>query len=392
MMTCTQRTAWPRQTTELAQERERCLRAGVPVLDLSCSNPPRLGFRYDAAVLSQVYAQAGSYEPAALGRPEARDAIVQYLRKHGATVSAGQVWIGAGTSELYSHVMSLFCDPGDVWLVPRPGYPLFSYVADLQGVRMETYPLSWDGTWHLRAQDLREALAGSGCKVLVIISPHNPTGHVWSDAERDMVVACCAEYGVVLVVDEVFLDYPAAGAQSLPSIAGETRCLTVCLSGISKVAAFPQGKLAWAVVSGPGADECLARAELVADTYLSTSTVIQLGLPALLREAPRMQQSIRGRCRTNQLRALELLEGTAISVCETQAGWTQLLRLPRLQDDAVWALRILQEQQVFVQPGYLFEMEAAHAAPFVAISLLVEPAVLAEGLQRVVQLVEKEAA
>ncbi len=358
--------------------------------DLTCSNPPGQGLRYAKDVLSGIYSRSANYEPSALGMPVARDAVVAYLRGHGRTVSPSQIWIGAGTSELYGHTMSILCEPGDTWLVPQPGYPLFSYLSDLQGVQVVPYSLSWDGGWHLGGGDFLHVLSRSNVKAIAVVSPHNPTGHVCPKQEWEMVVRCCAEREIALVVDEVFLDYPLEKGVTLASMAGEQRCLTICLSGVSKVAAFPQGKLAWAVVSGPGSEEFLGRAELVADTFLNASTVIQQGLPCLLDAAPAMQERIRARGRRNLAQARTLLTGTAMTVCDVEAGWTLLLRLPGILEDQIWAERALLQQHVLVQPGYLFEMEQVHPSPFIALSLLVEPAVFDEGLQRLVRLVEEE--
>ena len=391
METFSQRTSWSRGLTELESARVARVRSGAPVWDLTCANPTRQGFTYGREALASFWGVAEAYAPCALGLPEARAAVAAYICGQGGQVDASQVWIGSGTSELYWHAMTILCDPGACWLVPQPGYPLFDYVADLAGVRLARYPLAWDGAWYLQADALEQAVGASGARALVIISPHNPTGHVWTAAEREMVVDCCRRHQMALVVDEVFLDYPVDASASEPSVAGCEEVLTICLSGASKVAAFPQGKVAWGAVAGPGAEEFLARAELVSDTYLHASTVIQAGLPALLKAAPAMQARIRARCRENLAYARRRLAGTAVSVCGVPAGWSMLLRVPDTMDDIGWALRALQAEGVLVHPGYLFGMESVHSSPFLGVSLLLEASAFAEGIERLARLVEEGA-
>ncbi len=382
------KTAWQRTLTPLSVACAERIGQEESILDLTCANPTLQGFVYSPDVLRTFWEQGASYHPQALGVPEARLAVSAYFCQQGGNVQAEEVWIGSGTSELYGHTMAILCDPGDCWLVPQPGYPLFDYVADLAGVRLAHYPLAWDGAWYVDADALEAAADASNARALVVISPHNPTGHVWTDAERKVVIDCCKRHDMALVVDEVFWDFPVDLERASASCAGCEDVLTICLSGASKVAAFPQGKIAWAAVSGPGADEFLARAELVSDTFLSTSTVMQAGLPNLLQAAIPMQKRIRARCRENVSTARQIFEKTPVSVCPVPAGWSMLLRFPQTQDDATWSIAALEKYGVLTHPGYLFGMEGLSRNPFVSVSLLLEPDLFREGMERLVWLVD----
>ncbi|MFU8779744.1 MAG: pyridoxal phosphate-dependent aminotransferase [Kiritimatiellia bacterium] len=386
MPSFSERTSWARTLTPLADAcAGRASRSGN-VLDLTCANPTQQGFVYAADVVADFWASGQSYAPHALGIPDARQAVADYFCKQGGAVVASQVWMGSGTSELYAHTMAVLCDPGACWLVPQPGYPLFDYVADLAGVQLAHYPLCYDGGWFWDEAALDAAVRASGARAIVVISPHNPTGHVWTMAEREMVLACCKRHAMALIVDEVFLDFPIDRAASIASCAGCAEVLTICLSGASKVAAYPQGKIAWAAVSGPGSDEFLARAELVSDTFLNTSTVIQAGLPKVLSAAGMMQERIRSRCRANLAVAREILADSSISVCAVQAGWSVLLRFPQVRDDAQWAMLALAQEGVLTHPGYLFGMEAVSQSPFLGISLLLEASLFKEGCARLARI------
>lgn len=385
-MSFSERTAWKRVESDWAR-RQREARFRPDVIDLTGSNPTQQGFIYEPETLRAFFPVTDRYIPAPLGDPVARDAIAAYIRGHGGNVPPESIWVGAGTSELYAHLLSLLCNPGEACLVPQPGYPLLSYLADMAGVRLIEYPVQFDGAWHISVDAIRALVrAHPAIRVLHVVSPHNPTGHVWSDAERSAIQRCCAEHDLALVVDEVFLDYPIASAQPIATAAvADAPCLTFTLSGLSKVAALPQGKLAWAAVGGPesAVHETLGRAELLADTFLNVSTVIQQGTPAALSEAPRMQERIRVRCRNNREHATACFADTAVTPLPAAAGWSLLLRMPAFHSDEVWSARLLTETGIMTQPGYLFGLEQQSRTPFLVLSLITEATRFRSGCEQI---------
>lgn len=355
-------------------------------MDLACSNPTRQGVVHEPERIRDWLSDAARYAPDPKGLPIAREAVCAYLRRHRSSGRPEHVIVGSGTSELYAQLMAVLSDPGDVWLVPQPGYPLFDYIADLFGIRLKPYLMAFDGRWHIREADLRAAVADEpSAKALVAISPHNPTGHVCTETERRNLHAVAHAYGLTLIVDEVFLDYPLHIDGPLPSWPADARLLTCTLSGLSKVAAFPQGKLAWMHINGPSAvvEECIARAEVIADTFLSASTIVQAGLGAILRDAPAIQNHIRARCRRNLYALKEALADTAVTVLEPDAGWSALLRFPNTRSDEAWAERLLREHSIVTQPGYLFGLDIVSDAPFLSVSLLIEPDAFDRGVDAI---------
>jgi alanine-synthesizing transaminase len=365
------RTAWTRQHTPWAA----AARDINGLIDLTCANPTRHGFAYPEAVRRSFYAGGGVYDPQPLGSADARAAICDYMAQHDGEAAPTQTWLGAGTSELYAQLMQVLGDPGDAWLVPEPGYPLLDYLADLTGTRLLTYPLRYDGAWHYAHAEIRAQMeADPGIRAVVLVSPHHPTGHVASPTDLARVARLCAEHERALIVDEVFLDYPLQPSTSLPTAARTQPCLTFTLSGLSKVAAFPQGKLSWGVATGPAhwVAEAMARLELIADTYLSVSPVLQQGLSVILREAPSLQERIRARCRDNDAIAQRCFADSAVTVLSVAAGWSALWHLPALQSDEAWSLRVLREAGALTMPGYLFGLDSTGAGPFLCVSLLSE--------------------
>jgi aspartate/methionine/tyrosine aminotransferase len=370
------RTAWDIEETRLARAlRERRV-AGLPILDLTASNPTQCGFRYDeAGILAALGDDAAlMYDPEPRGMRRAREAVCCYYCERGAQVDAEQFFLTTSTSEAYSWLFRLLCDPGDEILIAQPSYPLFDFLAQIEDVRLVPYPLFYDHGWQIDLAGLRERITPQ-TRAIAVVHPNNPTGHFTSDEERRELEGICLEFGLALIVDEVFLDYgfsakgsfaegrtvqhlEATGGGETPSFAaGEHPVLTFVLSGISKIAALPQMKAAWIAAFGPEAElaTALERLEVVADTFLSMNAPVQCALGTWLAGSGAMQAQIRTRTQRN-LRALDqvLAHNAAVTRLEVEAGWYAVLRVPALGSDEDLAVRLVEEQGVSVHPGYFF--------------------------------------
>ncbi|MCA9708223.1 MAG: pyridoxal phosphate-dependent aminotransferase, partial [Myxococcales bacterium] len=318
----------------------------------------------------------------------AREAVAAYYARRGQAVDPARVWLCASTSEAYAHLLTLLADPGDAVLVPHPGYPLLDMLGDLAGVRRVPYPLGLHGAWAIDTDGLRRALrAEPRARVLLVVAPHNPTGAMLDPGQWNALHELAAEHGLAVVVDEVFADYPLDPPPDRLRFVGDPARPCVVLSGLSKVAALPQLKLSWVVLHGPSPviDPLLARAELVADTFLSVNTPVQLALPALLDAAERMQPRIRARLRANLRQLRARVRDQPVDLLPVDAGFTALLRLPAVHelDDLGWARRLL-AGGVLVQPGFLFDLPAP---PRVAVSLLTPEDALDSGVRRLLEVV-----
>ena len=193
------------------------------------------------------------YAAEPLGTLAAREAVRSYYRDAGADVAIERLCLTTSTSEAYSFLFRLLCDPGDEVLIARPSYPLFDYIARLDDVRLREYPLLYDPNGAGWAIDLHalEATISAKTRAIVVVHPNNPTGNFASELEREALAQLCAEHGLALIVDEVFLDYalPEAGHRSFA--AGDMPALCFVLSGISKVCGLPQMKASWIAACGP---------------------------------------------------------------------------------------------------------------------------------------------
>jgi alanine-synthesizing transaminase len=349
------RTQWDMGETRWARELARLRAAGAQVWDLTASNPTTCGFAYDpASILGPLNdPQALHYEPNPMGLFPAREAVSRYYRGHGAIVDAEQILLTTSTSEAYSFLFRLLCDPGDEVLIGQPGYPLFDFLAQLDDVRLVPYELFYDHGWHLDLEALRGRVTPR-TRAIALVHPNNPTGHFTLATERAAVEGLCLEHGLALIVDEVFLDYGLAGREAGQSFAtGSHPVPTFVLSGLSKVAALPQMKAAWMVCFAER--EAVQRLEVICDTFLSMSAPIQHALPAWLGQRSALQAQIRDRVEGN-LATLDaiLLRQSLISRLQVEAGWYAVLRVPGVQTGEETALALLLEQGVVVHSGGFF--------------------------------------
>jgi len=373
------------QPNALTAELEGLREAGVLWADLTISNPTRCGFAYAEATIQEALSAGETlrYEPDAQGAQTAREAIAAW---HGHGVQADDLLLTASTSEAYSWLFKLLGDPGDEVLVPSPTYPLFEWLARLEGLSAVSIPAYFADRWHLDL-DALEAACGPRTRAIVVVNPNNPTGHFLSKGEWAGLTALCARQGMALIVDEVFADYALEPAPDhLPTALGDTDppCPVFVLSGLSKVAALPQLKLGWILARGP-AKALLEPLAFIADQFLSVSSPAQAAAPAILGLAPTVQGQIRHRLRAN-LRQLD--EGLSpfphLSRLPVEGGWSVLLRRPALDSAEACALRLLREARVLVQPGHFFDLPSE---AFLVLSLLTPEAEFREGLERMLPLI-----
>jgi alanine-synthesizing transaminase len=356
------RTLWDIAESSYAAAVREARGSGQRLYDLTISNPTRCGFSYDAELLLRPLADPGAlvYDPDPRGISTARDAVAAYYADHGAAVSAGNLVLTTSTSESYSFLFRLLCDPGDEVLVAQPSYPLFDFLADLDDVRLRPYPLFYDHGWWIDLAELERAITPR-TRAMIVVHPNNPTGHWTGLAERELLEALCARHGLALIIDEVFLDYPLRDSASARSFAcGEHQALTFVLSGLSKIAGLPQMKAAWIATLGPEAAkaEALGRLEIIADTFLSMNAPVQLAMPAWLANRGAIQTQILERAQANLATLRRIAEESpgGLQVLETEAGWSAVLNLPSCVGEASCAERLVRERGVVVHPGSFYGM------------------------------------
>jgi aspartate/methionine/tyrosine aminotransferase len=378
------RTGWDTGETAWAKLLRERRAAGLPILDLTASNPTRCGFEYDAGgILGALRSPAAlDYDPHPKGLLQAREAVAGYYAEHGAAVDPQHIFVTTSTSEAYSFLFRLLCDPGDEVMIAQPSYPLFDFLADLDDVRLVAYPLFYDYGWHLDPAALRELITPQ-TRAIVVVHPNNPTGHYTKASERAVLEEICAEFGLALIVDEVFLDYPLGGVAEPSFSVGGHPGLTFVLSGLSKVAGLPQMKAAWIACSGPEPilAHALGRLEVIADTFLSMNAPVQCAMPDWLAGRGSIQEQIRARTRQN-LKALDAVFPAGIKAGRlvAEAGWYAALRIPAVAKDEETVLQLLDRHGVAVHSGDSFGLGGSG---WLVLSLISESGEFMNGINRI---------
>lgn len=380
------RTNWQTAPNRLASCLNERRRSGLPVIDLTESNPTRCGLSPDSGdVLTRFLAPGGlRYEPDPKGLHAARDAISAYHAARGVTVVPDRLVLASGTSECYSWAFRLLANPGDEILAPAPSYPLFDFLADINDVRLVQYPLAYDHGWTIDVDSLG-SLITPRTKAILAVSPNNPTGSYLKAEEHAVLAHLARQHGLALIADEVFRDYAWAAEPAGPSVMENADCLSFTFNGLSKICALPQMKLAWMGVSGPDGlvEAALARLEVIADTYLSVSTPVQWAAAHWLAEAGAAQSRILARVRSNLDFLDELLGGSRgpVTRLKAEGGWYATLRVPTTRNDEDWALGLLQEHGVYVHPGHLFDFPRDG---FLVVSLISRETEFRTGMEKLV--------
>ena len=369
---------------------------GADLIDLTESNPTRVGLAYPPGILDGLAERAGlAYEPQPRGLAVAREAVATHLGRQGLRVDASCVVLTAGTSEAYSRLFTLLCNPGDEVLVPRPGYPLLDHLTRLDGIAPRPYPLVYNGAWEIDGDALRRQVTAR-TRALVVVNPNNPTGSFLSEADRALVRAVCREHGLALIADEVFGRYeldpgsaPSPSSQAPPPPRGQSvlgradGVLTFGLGGLSKAVGLPQLKLAWIVVDGPrrAVAGALRALDFVNDAYLSVATPVQLAAGRLLRDGAAVAEGIAARVRRNRATLGRRIAAHPVhTLLRADGGWYAVVQVPALQAEESLVLVLLEHDRVVVHPGYLYDFP--HEA-FVVLSLLPEPERFEDGAERV---------
>jgi len=355
------RTNWNLNANRLSRALAGHRAAGKPLLDLTMSNPTECGFDYDQEEILRALANPGAlhYEPDPRGLPVARQAVSAYYRSRGDAVSAGDLILTASTSEAYSFVFRTLCNPGDEILIPAPSYPLFSFLADIQDVKLARYPLNHDHGWQIDFHALEQAIT-SRTRGVIVVNPNNPTGHFCRLEDVARFNRICSAHGMAIIADEVFLDF-ALDSRRPPSFASNNGTLTFTMSGLSKISGLPQMKTAWLLTTGPAElkSHALARIEVIADTFLSMNVPLQLATPAFLELRRGFQEQLMARVRGNLVELDHQLAGQKFcSRLEVEGGWYAVLRVPATQSDEDFAVELLTAKGVYVHPGHFYDFPA----------------------------------
>jgi aspartate/methionine/tyrosine aminotransferase len=387
------RTNWPLSPNRLTLALEELRATGISLLDLTASNPTQCGFHYDASAILSAFQNpaALTYDPQPKGTLAARQEIARYyLDDHRTVVNPESLVLTTSTSEAHSFVFRLLCNPGDELLFPKPSYPLFEFLAGLQDVQLVPYSLAYAQGWFLDFQSIERAITPR-TRAILLVHPNNPTGSYIQPEELLRLNALCQKHNLALIVDEVFLDFAFDG---LPrkTFTANTEALTFTLSGLSKISALPQMKIAWLVVTGPDSlvRPALDRLEIIADTFLSISAPAQTALPPLLAQRHSLRAQLLARIRENRAKLQSLLRPqSACELLHADAGWYAVLRYSSVSSahasDEDLAIHLLRHRHIHVHPGHFYDfLSNGH----LVISLITPPPDFRAGVQALLKSLE----
>lgn len=375
------RTKWNLESNRLSAALAKHRAEGRRIIDLTISNPTECGFEYDCAAILDAFGNnsAMRYEPNAQGLEIARRAVAGYYAERGDEVTPKDMFLTTGTSEGYSFVFRLLCNPGDEALVPTPSYPLLDFLADIQDVKLMRYPLVYDHGWQIDFHALERAIT-SRTRALVVVHPNNPTGHFTKQEEMSRLNEMCARREIALIADEVFLDFALRERRHV-SFAANAAALTFTMSGLSKISGLPQMKLAWLIVNGPAhlKTQAVARLEVIADAYLSMNAPIQLAAPVFLAQCSNFQKQLMARVKENLAELdRQLAAQKACARLEVEGGWYAVLRVPAMRSDEDLAIELLNAKEVFVHPGHFYDFSSDG---YLVVSLIAPAQEFARGMK-----------
>ena len=380
------RTNWNLDTNRLSEALARHRAIRRPLLDLTASNPTECGFDYDRPAIMRALSDADAldYKPDPKGLETARQAVAAYYAARSNEVSIENIFLTTSTSEAYSFVFRMLCNPGDELLIPTPSYPLFEFLADIQDVKLVRYPLVYDYHWQIDFHALEQAIT-SRTRGAIVVHPNNPTGHFCKPEDLTRLNEVCSARQMALIADEVFLDFVLTGAQPL-SFATNTGALTFTMSGLSKISGLPQMKTAWLITTGPEhlRKQALARLEVIADTYLSMNAPMQLATPVFLEQRRGFQKQLMTRVRRNLSELDRQLAGQkSCSRLRMEGGWNTVLRVPATRSDEELAIELLATRDVYAHPGHFYDFPSNG---YLIVSVITPEPEFAKGIERLLSI------
>jgi len=341
----------------LARAKKERLERGLPLYDYASGSVHDTGILFPQDILKSAmdhaFVCAEKYAPDSKGQLVAREAISHYYPgyKDG---DEERIILTPGTSQSYWYVFTLLANAGDEIVVPRPCYPLFEYIAKLCKVTLTYYDLEVkDGAWGLNIDSLNRALSEK-TRAIVLISPHNPTGHVLSRTESELIRHVACEKNIPLIVDEVFYEFvfdeTCYENGNLPQRTVLADCpLVFTLNGFSKMFALPGMKIGWIKVDGrPDAvNTAVSALEMIADTFLPVQEMAQFAAAEIFKNG---QVFLREYKKTIRDRWIEMKDVYSV----VPQGGFYGVKFIGDRDEDVYALELLHKHGVLVHPGYFF--------------------------------------
>jgi len=356
----------------LARRAEQLEREGHDVIKLNIGNPGAFGFRMPPSMRVAIVENLHQADPYShqKGIFPAREAVVMQQQNRGVMdVTADDVFIGNGVSELIMLAMRALLNPGDEVLVPSPDYPLWTASVVIQGAKAVHYPCRPERGYVPDPEEI-ERLVTDKTRAIVVINPNNPSGAVYPREVLAALAAIAARRHLVLCADEIYDEMLYDNAEFVPlaTLARHSLCLT--FSGLSKVYRACGLRVGWLVFSGERehARDYIHAIDLLASLRLCSNVPGQFAVQTALGGHQSIFELTRPGGRLHATRAA-LMDAIAksrwLSLEPAPQGAmygfvkVQAERLPggvAAFDDQAFSLDLLERKHVLVAPGSSFNV------------------------------------
>lgn len=364
------------------------------IIDLTLSNPTLCGFDYSIFNLEKIFSHNKNYtyKPSSSGTEDLRTSIKNYYIQRFSDLSfkylfsENNLFFTSGTSESYSHIFKVLCNPGESVLIPKPGYPLIYYIARINNFKVVYYNLNYKNEkWEIDFNSLLSSVSKK-TKCIVAINPNNPTGNYIKKDEFLNLISICQEKNLPLIIDEVFFDYRIKSENSITLDYFKTYNIPVfILNGLSKIAALPQMKLSWIYFTADNVIEEKIRMNLdfICDTYLSVNTPIINATSKILKYYKSIQEKIKNRIKSNLDYLQTVIENSKNAhLLSYEGGWYAVVKFKTYFDDDTLSQRILKEKYIFIYPGYFYDFKNKG---YLILSLIIQEKDFKEGIEKILQ-------
>jgi alanine-synthesizing transaminase len=351
---------------KLARRALEMSRKGYEIISLNIGNPALFGFRTPETMrlaMIENFPESEGYCHQK-GIFPAREAVVMQQQARGVTgVSAEEVFIGNGVSELIDLALRAMLNDGDEVLVPSPDYPLWTAAVNLNRGKAVHYPCRPENGFVPDPAEIA-ALLTPRTRAIVIVNPNNPTGAVYPRAVLEQIAQLAEKRGLVLLCDEIYDQITYDGAEFVPmaTLVQDTVCVT--MSGLSKVYRACGYRVGWAVISGKlrAAEEFVAALELLASLRLCSNVPGQWAVQTALGGYQSIRELTTPGGRLYESRRAIIEAGKANSALRIHAPQGALYafvgvgeEIPGF-DDQAFALDLLERKHVLVAPGVSFNV------------------------------------
>src|ERR1700690_3211429 len=351
----------------LARRAHELERQGYEIISLNIGNPRLFGFRTPETMRLAMIENLSDSEGYChqKGIFPAREAVVMQQQGRGITgISAEEVFIGNGVSELIDLVLRALLNEGDEVLVPSPDYPLWTAAVNLNRGRAVHYPCRPENGFVPDPTEVA-ALITRRTRAIVVINPNNPTGATYPRAVLEGLASLAERHKLVVFSDEIYDQMVYDGAEFIPmaTLVGETLCTT--LSGLSKIYRACGYRVGWAAFSGTlrGATEYLSALELLSSLRLCSNVPAQWAVQTALGGYQSIREIVSpgGRLYESRRAILDAVAGSRFLRCAKPSGamyafiGVDTTLLPDF-DDQQFALDLLEQKHVLVAPGVSFNV------------------------------------